>query len=359
MSRDMADKVLDFIFSIPSSQARIVIEGGEPLLKWDLIKYIYRRVKKENKEKQSSYNLSFMTNLTLMTDNIAQELAKMDIHFGVSFDGPKELHNRQRPFRGGKGTYDTIIYWHKRLKEKYGINLGFLPLITKISLEYGPKAIVDEFLKHGVNMVFFKAIRPSGRALDNWPELEMKAEEFFAFWREGIEYCLQLNKKGIKVKERSAGQMLAGILTNKNGAMCQRRPCGAGGFPMLSYETDGSIYACDSVRSVDFFNLGNVEKDTYSSVREKALPLLGLAPDLIPICSSCPFMAYCGMCLAEVAGTENDIYPKIPRSFSCKWQKMAFKYLFKKLAEDNEDSKILKSWVSAFSSRQPKPLCRD
>ncbi len=216
--------------------------------------------------------------------------------------------------------------------------------MTKIALKYDPKAIVDEFLGLGQRLVFFKYFRPSGRALTHFKELEMTAEDFFNFWREGIEYCLFLNKKGVRVIERSAKEMLAAILTPSRGAMCQRRPCGAGGFPMLSYDCDGTINACDATRIVDFLKLGNVYTDDYRTIRMKALPLLGLAPDLIPICRSCPFMSYCGICLADTAGRENDIYPKIPRSFACQWQKMAFKYLFQKFLENKEDAQILRSW---------------
>jgi len=129
---------------------------------------------------------------------------------------------------------------------------------------------------------------------------------------------------------------------------------------MLSYNCDGIINACDSTRIIDFLNLGNVNTDNYSAIREKALPLLTLTPDLIPICRNCPFIAYCGTCLADTAGRENDIYPKVPRSFNCQWQKMAFKYLFKKFLEDKEDAQILRSWIQScpIPLRQKTSLCQ-
>ncbi len=357
MDEKTADKVLDFIFSIPSSRQEIIIEGGEPLLNWNLVKYLYNKSKEKVKQNGiKSFRFGVTTNLSLMTDNIAKEMAEMKIHPAVSFDGPKELHNRHRPFANGNGSYDIIIYWFHRLREKYNLRASFLPLITKISLGYGPKAFIDEFLKHDNELVFFKPFRPSGRALKNLEELKMSPEEFFDFLKSGIEYCISLNKKGIKVRERLTSNMVENIISPHRSSMCHRRPCGAGGFPMLSYGIDGSIYACDSLRSIDFFTLGNVATDTYQTIRERALPLIALAPDLIPICSSCPFMAYCGLCLADTAGQDNDIYPKIPRSFSCKWQKMAFEYLFTKLSKEDEDAKILKSWVPNYN--QQKPLCR-
>lgn len=352
MTEITAKKVLDFIFSIPVRRCQIVFQGGEPLLKWELLKFIYREAKKRAEGKKI-IRFCVTTNLSLMTEKIAREFSEMEINPAVSFDGPRELHNKHRPFIGGKGSYDVVTYWFKRFKKDYKLNKlhpSFLPLITNISLKYGPKAIVDEFLKFGESLMFFKPFRASGRALTHFKELEMTPEDFFNFWEEGIEYCLSLNKKGVKIRERGAMHMITNILTPKRDSMCNRRPCGAGGFPMLSFDCDGTINACDSTRSVDFLKLGDVNTDNYQTIRNKALPLLALAPDLIPICSSCPFMAYCGLCLSDIAGRENDIYPKIPRSFECKWQKMAFKYLFKKFLEDGEDAQILRSWARS-------PLC--
>lgn len=347
MDENTAKKVLDFIFSIPKRYCQIVIQGGEPLLKWDLIKFIHREVKKRAKEKNIKVKFGITSNFSLMTDEIAKAYSEMGLCPCVSFDGPKELHDKHRPFLSGEGSYNIIVYWIKRLREKYKLQTSLLPLVTKICLKYGPKVIIDEFLRLGEQLVFFKPFRPTGRALSHLKELEMTAEEFFNFWKEGMEYCIFLNKKGVKVQERMARAMIRNILTSHRESMCNRRPCGAGGFPMLSYNCDGTINVCDSARIIDFLNLGNVYTDNYQTIRQKALPLLALAPDLIPICSSCPFIAYCGICFADTAGWENDIYPKIPRSFDCQWQKMAFKYLFQKFLENKEDAQILRGWIKS------------
>lgn len=344
MNEKTAKKVLDFIFSIPMAGiCQIIIEGGEPLLKWDLIKFLHRESSKRAKEKNLNLRFSFTTNLSLMTDKIAQELSEMEINPCVSLDGPKELHDKQRPFVGGGGSYDKVVYWMEKLKNKYKLRLSAIPVITNLSLKYGPEAIVDEYLKAGLNMVFFKPFRASGRALASFKELEMKPEDFYNFWKRGIEYCLSLNKKGTRIRELNTVYFITNILSPYRKSMCHRRPCGAG-FSILSYNADGTINGCDSARGQGFLDFGHVDKDDYQTIRSRTLPLLALSPDLTPICSTCPFMAYCGLCLADIYGRENDLYPKIPRSFNCRWQKLVFEYLFKKFSEDKEDAKILQSW---------------
>jgi len=344
MKIETAKKVLDFIFSIPIQKGcQIIIEGGEPLLKWDLVKFIFEEGRKRAKEKNLQFRFSFTTNLSLMTDKIAKEIQEMGITPCVSFDGPKDLHNKHRPFVGGEGSYDKVIYWFKKLKNDYKINVHAIPVITNISLQYGPEAIIDEYLKIGEKIIFFKPFRASGRALSSFQELKMEPEDFYNFWKKGVEYCLALNKKGIEVRELDASYFITNILSPQRRSMCHRRPCGAG-FSILSYNYDGTINGCDATRGQGFLDLGHVDKDDYPAIRSRALPLATLSPDLTPICSSCPFMAYCRHCLSDVYGRENGLYPKIPRSFECHWQKAAFEYLFKKISEDSKDAQILLSW---------------
>ena len=353
MNEDTAEKVLNFIFSIPMvGGCQIVLEGGEPLLRWDLIKFLYREAKRRAKERDLKLRFSFTTNLSLMTDKMAKELMEMGINPCVSLDGPQELHDKQRPYIGGEGSYQKVSYWIKRLKENNKIKINAIPVITNISLKYGPEVIIDEYLKIGQDLVFLKPFRASGRALAHFKELEMQPKDFYKFWEKGIEYCIGLNKKGVKIRELNAQYFITNILSPRRSSMCHRRPCGAG-ISILSYTPDGTINGCDATRGQGFLDLGHVNADDYQTVRGRALPLLALAPDLMPICSSCPFMAYCGICLADIAGRENDIYPKIPRSFSCKWQKMAFEYLFRKFLENKEDAQILRSWISS-----PPDSCR-
>jgi len=179
----------------------------------------------------------------------------------------------------------------------------------------------------------------------------MESEDFYNFWREGVEYCLSLNKKGVKARELIAQYFITNILSPYRRSMCHRRPCGAG-ISILSYDCDGTINGCDAARGKGFLDLGHIDKDNYQTIRTRALPLVALYPDLIPICSSCPFMAYCGLCLTEVFERENDLYPKVPRSFSCQWHKKAFEYLFKKFLENKEDAQILRSWQFNFRSQK-------
>lgn len=352
LDRDVAEDILDFIFSIPklgNRKMKIVLTGGEPLMNYDVLQYITDESEKRAKDRKVNLNMSLVTNLTLMDDDIAKDLSKTDIDICTSLDGPKELHNKQRPHSSGKGSYEEVTYWTKRLRKKYKTRVSAIPVITKLSLDYGPKKFVNSYLENGFPNVFFKPYRPQGRAKEN-DELRMTPEEFFNFYRKGLEYCIKLRKKGVSIRERMTGEFMSSLLTPEGSSMCMRRPCGAG-LSMLSYTTNGKVMACDSLRSIEEFQLGTV-KDDYLEIRSNALPLISITPDVIPGCSNCPYNSFCGTCPGVAYGDYDDIFPKPPIDFECQWKKKIFDLLFEKIAKGEDD--VLMEWGEKFSPNNSK-----
>ncbi len=100
MTPEMADKAIDFTFRSPSRNIKIEFQGGEPLLNFDLIKYITLQVKERNQ--QAGKNLEFViaTNLSVLNDDILLFCREHKILISTSLDGPEDLHNMNRPKMG-------------------------------------------------------------------------------------------------------------------------------------------------------------------------------------------------------------------------------------------------------------------
>jgi len=120
----VAKKSVDFFINrIPDhvhDECSISFYGGEPLLKWDLIKQIIKYVNQNKKSKTISIN--FTTNATLLNSEMIKYLIRNDIHMAISLDGPQHSHDRYRVFRNGKGTFNTVM--------------NNLNIIKRISIEY-------------------------------------------------------------------------------------------------------------------------------------------------------------------------------------------------------------------------------
>jgi len=113
MSDETADHLIDFIKdNFPEHKKSLLIDfyGGEPLLSIRLIKSISRALKSFTERRGASYSFTLVTNGSLFTRQLAEELAPLGLkNVKITLDGPAEIHNRYRPFKSGAHSFDTII----------------------------------------------------------------------------------------------------------------------------------------------------------------------------------------------------------------------------------------------------------
>ena len=68
MEKETAEKVIDLVLSSPSSYITIEFQGGEPLLNFDLIRFVVETV--EQKQIHKKINFSIVSNLTKITEEM-------------------------------------------------------------------------------------------------------------------------------------------------------------------------------------------------------------------------------------------------------------------------------------------------
>jgi len=93
--------------------------GGEPTLAFREICSTVDYVR--HKCRSSAYALpSFVivTNGTKLTDQMIDFFVEHNFYVLVSLDGPKDVHDKLRPFLGGRGSYDSVLSAISRFHEK-------------------------------------------------------------------------------------------------------------------------------------------------------------------------------------------------------------------------------------------------
>ncbi len=112
MSDETADLLIAFIKErFTRDKEKIIIDfyGGEPLLSLDRIRYISERVSAFVK-KRGTYEFGLITNGSLFTRKRALKLKALGLErVQITVDGPAASHNRTRPFKNGKGSFDAVI----------------------------------------------------------------------------------------------------------------------------------------------------------------------------------------------------------------------------------------------------------
>ncbi len=118
MSYETAKQAIDFYMehSVDCDEKGIGFYGGEPLLQFDLIKKIITYCNEVFRGHKIIYSIT--TNGTLLTDEIIDFLVKNQVYLTVSLDGPKDIHDKNRKFANGIGSYDMVTRNLERLKHK-------------------------------------------------------------------------------------------------------------------------------------------------------------------------------------------------------------------------------------------------
>ncbi len=145
MDIETARKVVDTIFCTPSNVITIEFQGGEPLVNWKVVKFIVEYARKKNKSTGKNLFITLVTNLSLLTEERYKFLAKNKVIFCTSLDGPKELHNKNRPLPEGD-SYKATVSWIKKIQERQKKDIALyhiaaLLTVSKFSLNYTKEII--------------------------------------------------------------------------------------------------------------------------------------------------------------------------------------------------------------------------
>jgi uncharacterized protein len=93
--------------------------GGEPLMSLDLILSLSKRLQEATAGKERGYSFNMVTNGTLLTASVVERLIPLGFTGAkVTLDGPRENHDRFRPFVSGRGSFDAIV---ANLKDTCGL----------------------------------------------------------------------------------------------------------------------------------------------------------------------------------------------------------------------------------------------
>lgn len=84
--------------------------GGEALIRLDLLLDIARRLQEAATQHGVSFSFNLFSNGVLLTRSTVEKLLPLGLQaVRTTLDGPPDIHNIQRPFASGKGSFDTIL----------------------------------------------------------------------------------------------------------------------------------------------------------------------------------------------------------------------------------------------------------
>ncbi|MEE8114786.1 MAG: His-Xaa-Ser system radical SAM maturase HxsB, partial [Nitrososphaerales archaeon] len=352
MTEEMADRAIDFLFHSPSRSLKVEFQGGETLLNFPLIQYIVDQVERRNQNEDREIQFVIATNLALITDPVLQYCLEHDIYISTSLDGPRELHNKNRP-RPGRDSYERVVDGIRRVREFLGPHKVSALMTTTVESLSQPFEIIDEYLRQGFHSIFLRSISPYGFAVKTGWANAYHIEEWLEFYKKGLDYIIGLNKSGVFFREEYSAIILRKLLTPfPTGYVDLQSPAGIG-IAAIVFNYDGDVYASDEARMLaemgdKQFRLGNLFEDTYKDIMgspQLIETLLESMAEGVPCCSECAVQPYCGSDPVYHHAVQGDVVGYKPTSGFCRKNMEVIKHLVRLLEDDEEAGQVLKNWV--------------
>jgi uncharacterized protein len=270
--------------------------GGEPFLRFPLMKSVVEYARKRVSEVEKKVDFYVTTNGTLLDDETIAFIKEHNIHVMVSFDGLKELQDAQRPYANGKGSYDSIVPGIKKLLEALPETSGHAVIVGDTD---------TGLVKDGMKEIGFTdiSITPASKSLFTEEQNKTKSARdtrgFLNALEEEVETWLSLTRnrdsKGLKsFKDRSGLYYV--IISLLHGSK-KNHACGAG-LGLAGVSCSGDVYLCHRFVGREEYKLGSIfEKELKREEYQKS-PVKGNK-----LCTACFARYYCaGGCKHDNVG---------------------------------------------------------
>lgn len=351
LSAEHAEKAIEMMFRSPNRDLKVEFQGGEPLLNLPRVAHIVERVTSLNARHGRNVQFVLASNLSRLDQEVLSFCRRHDVHLSTSLDGPADLHDAQRPTRGG-GSHARTVEAIQRAREVLGPDrVSALMTTTPASLPR-VEEIVDEYVRLGLPSVFLRSLSPYGFAAKSLVR-RYGPRDWLRFYERGLAHVLSVNARGYPLREDFTAILLQKILSPMGSSYVDLQSPAGIGIGALVYNYDGSVYASDEGRMLaemgdHSFRLGHLDRDSYEVMMTSDALLGPLTESLLesaPGCSDCALLPYCGADPVYHRATQGD--PLGHKAFSdfCAKQTGAIRHVIHLLETDEAAREILLGWV--------------
>lgn len=290
MSEDVIRALLDRIEKnlVGTKSLSTCWYGGEPLLAMDIIEKITRAIFIMKEKAGFGYVSSLITNGYLLTPENVDRLNEMKVKTAqVTLDGPARLHNKKRPLKNGKSSYNRILenvqYAADRINVSIRVNID-----KDFNIQMFDEMLTDleaAGLREKAR-IYFGFLEPATSACANISENCHSAEDFS---RAEIEYFRLMLERGLSIDK------LPQPITNY---------CLAQTINGIVLDNDGDLYKCLNHIGDKSKSVGHIREEPYFQ-HPNFMRLFRFDPFHDAVCRECNILPIClGGCPSRRADRE-------------------------------------------------------
>ncbi len=253
MSFEVGKKALDFLVANSGSRRNLEVDffGGEPLMNWEVVKQLVEYGRSIEEANNKKFRFTLTTNGVLLNDDILDFVNKEMGNIVLSTDGRKEVHDRMRPFRNGKGSYDLIMPKFKKVAESRNqTNYYVRGTFTHYNLDFSNDVL--SLADQGFKQI---SVEPVVAAPED--AYALRTEDLPQIFEEYDKLAVEM----IKREKEGRGFNFFHFMIDLTGGPCvYKRLSGCGsGTEYLAVTPWGDLYPCHQFVGNEDFLLGNVD----------------------------------------------------------------------------------------------------
>ncbi len=253
MPRATADRAVELLVSgaEPGARLNLAFLGGEPLVNRTTLQAVTRRAAALAQSRGVTLNFSITTNGTLLTEADAAFFEEFGFAVTVSLDGPAEVHDMLRPYKGGRGSFERVMS-NVRPLLRIQRRMQVTARVTVTPKNLRLRNTLDEFLVAGFHTVGFSPLLWSPNGGD-----EMQTDALELMLGEMID-CGREFERRTRAGERYAFANMVNAMREIERGTHRPYPCGAGaGY--LGVSADGDLAACHRFVGDEEGAMGNLQ----------------------------------------------------------------------------------------------------
>lgn len=344
MSSEIAKQAVDFLFSHASGdKIYLAFYGGEPLLRFDLIKEITKYAL-DNKPQNINLVFSMTSNMTLMTEEMAEFIGSInDFSILASVDGPEYIHNAHRKFSDGKGSFAATMRGVKLLVDARTRNGIELPIMFSAVLTppYSHEKFesIQSFISEiswlpagslvQTGYVSYSTQKQEYIPINQRPENQLDYEFDINYGLDPLEKWAVLDSGKSYTKTFSSTylskpyKMLHGRKISEKPFECYgMNGCCIPGARKAYVLTTGEIIPCERVGTIA--SIGNVTNG-YNLEQIHQKYIIEYMNEAVKYCGECWAIAICPSCYSDCMSTEGTV-DFTYRHKSCQQTRMRLQY---------------------------------
>ena len=273
--------------SLDEPEVQIGFFGGEPLLNFKLMKKVAAYARQRGAAAGKRVAFSMTTNGTLLNEEIIAFLAAEGINPMISYDGPAEYQDAQRPMASGRGSHARVTANLDKLRKVF-------PHLRGRATLYGdgdPFEVQKGMEEAGFTTCIVSKASPvlarSEKPAEPSSEEMAKSDRMVAFNRGKVGKVLDAIR-GRTLPEGNPPSMI-GDLKRLARRDKKRHGCGVG-KDLAGVSATGDIYPCHRFVGLPYMRLGNIRD---GMPREENGYHRAIVEDS-PVCGSCWARYMCG-----------------------------------------------------------------